>query len=250
MRTHGVTTCTASPPFFDRLAAEVERTGQQPALRRILTGGAPVSDAQLAAWRRVLPDTEILVVYGSTEAEPVAHLTAEEGSGRDQRAPRLLRRAPERAGADAGDPHRGGAGRVGRERVGGVGAAARRDRRAGGRGRARLPGLLPQPESRAREQDRRADGSRLAPHGRHRLLRRQGRFWIAGRVHSTIRRGETLVHPQLVEQAARGADPRIRRVAAVGLPDPELGERVVLVVETEVGRSSRRDRSPARRGGA
>ena len=62
MREHGVTTCTASPPFFDRLAA----TRQNPGLRRILTGGAPVSDAQLLAWRRAFPGTEIL----SASVEP------------------------------------------------------------------------------------------------------------------------------------------------------------------------------------
>ena len=79
MRRHDVTTCTASPPFFDRLAAEVERRPvDRPALRRLLTGGAPVSDAQLRTWRLAFPETEILVAYGSTEAEPVAHLTAEE----------------------------------------------------------------------------------------------------------------------------------------------------------------------------
>jgi acyl-CoA synthetase (AMP-forming)/AMP-acid ligase II len=41
------------------------------------------------------------------------------------------------------------------------------------------------------------------------------------------------VHPQIVEQAARGDDARIRRVAAVGMPDQELGERVVVVVESD-----------------
>lgn len=61
----------------------------------------------------------------------------------------------------------------------------------------------------------------------------EGRFWLAGRVHSTIRRGGALVHPQLVEQAACGEDPCLQRSAAVGMPDPDLGERVVLVVETE-----------------
>ncbi|HBL25778.1 MAG TPA: AMP-dependent synthetase, partial [Acidobacteria bacterium] len=79
MTAHGVTTCTASPPFFDRLAAHLATApGEAPRLRRLLTGGAPVSDAQLCAWRTAFPDTEILVAYGSTEAEPVAHLTAEE----------------------------------------------------------------------------------------------------------------------------------------------------------------------------
>ena len=56
----------------------------------------------------------------------------------------------------------------------------------------------------------------------------EGRFWLAGRVHSTILRDGKLVHPQLVEQAARGDDPQARRVAAVGVPDPDLGEKVVV----------------------
>jgi acyl-CoA synthetase (AMP-forming)/AMP-acid ligase II len=58
-----------------------------------------------------------------------------------------------------------------------------------------------------------------------------GSFWIVGRVHSTILRGGKYVHPQLVEQAAAESDPQIGRVAAVGLADQELGERVVLVLE-------------------
>src|SRR6185436_1401259 len=41
----GVTTATASPPLFDALA----RVDDRPCFRRILTGGAPVSDAQLRA---------------------------------------------------------------------------------------------------------------------------------------------------------------------------------------------------------
>jgi acyl-CoA synthetase (AMP-forming)/AMP-acid ligase II len=78
MLAHRVTTSTASPVFFDRLAAHCQHPGHCPALRRILTGGAPVADAQLRNWQDVWPDAEIVVVYGSTEAEPVAHITAEE----------------------------------------------------------------------------------------------------------------------------------------------------------------------------
>jgi acyl-CoA synthetase (AMP-forming)/AMP-acid ligase II len=44
-----------------------------------------------------------------------------------------------------------------------------------------------------------------------------------------------------VEQAARHEDPRIRRAAAVGLPDPELGERVVLILETGAGEELEKD---------
>jgi acyl-CoA synthetase (AMP-forming)/AMP-acid ligase II len=71
---HLATTATASPPLFDELAKRDDR----PRFRRILTGGAPVTDLQLRAWTNAWPRAEILLAYGSSEAEPVAHITAEE----------------------------------------------------------------------------------------------------------------------------------------------------------------------------
>ncbi|MFP5245060.1 MAG: AMP-binding protein, partial [Thermoanaerobaculia bacterium] len=64
------TTATASPPFFDTAPAH--------RFRRILTGGAPVTDLQLRNWMKKWPEAEIAIAYGSSEAEPVAHITAEE----------------------------------------------------------------------------------------------------------------------------------------------------------------------------
>ena len=59
----------------------------------------------------------------------------------------------------------------------------------------------------------------------------QDRFWLVGRVHSTMYRDRVAVHPQLLEQAAQAADPGIVRAAAVGLPDAKLGERIIVVVQ-------------------
>ena len=75
IKRHGVSTCTASPPFVDRLVEEIAATGRNAVPRRILTGGAPVPDTVLRRWQAALPDTEITVVYGSTEAEPVASMS-------------------------------------------------------------------------------------------------------------------------------------------------------------------------------
>jgi len=232
MRRHGVTTCTASPPFFDRLAAEVERKGDRPALRRILTGGAPVSDAQLRVWRRAFPETEILVVYGSTEAEPVAHLTAEE---------RLSLKAPDFRGYCAGKPGERVRAKVVRIHAGpielGPGGWADWELPAGEIGELAVAGdhvgrdYYENPKAVRENKIVDADGAVWHRMGDTGSLDGEGRFWIAGRVHSTIRRGGKLVHPQLVEQAAQGEDPRVRRAAAVGMPDTELGERVVVVIE-------------------
>ncbi len=236
MRRHGVTTCTASPPFFDRLAAAVERRpAGRPALRRILTGGAPVTDAQLRAWRRTFPEAEIQVVYGSTEAEPVAHLSAEE---------RLAAVHPERPRAPgfcAGRPSGRVRTKIVRIHAGpialGSGGWAGWEVPAGDIGELAVSGehvcrdYYRNPA--AVRENKIADGDLVW----HRMgdtgsFDREGRFWLAGRVHSTIRRGGELIHPQLVEQAARAEDSRIRRLAAVGTADPQLGERVVVVVET------------------
>jgi acyl-CoA synthetase (AMP-forming)/AMP-acid ligase II len=235
MRRHGVTTCTASPPFFDRLAALVERSTERPVLRRLLTGGAPVSDAELRVWRRAFPETEILVAYGSTEAEPVAHLAAAERLAATNPARPLapgycagrpierirtkvvrIHSGPIELGEDGWAPWELSAGEIGELVVSGDHVC---------RDYYRNP--------RAVRETKIADGEAVW----HRMgdtgsFDAEGRFWLAGRVHSTIRRAGGLVHPQLVEQAARGDDPRVRRAAAVGLPGGELGERVVLVVET------------------
>ncbi len=76
---HQVTTGTASPPFWDRISHYCQTTPQNKlVLKRIITGGAPVNNQQLQFWQSVFPESEIIIAYGSTEAEPVAHITAHE----------------------------------------------------------------------------------------------------------------------------------------------------------------------------
>jgi len=228
MRTHGVTTCTASPPFFDRLCSARAR----PKLRRILTGGAPVTDPQLVAWRKAFPETEILVAYGSTEAEPVAHLSA------DERLEVKSDVRPESPGYCAGRPIDRVRGKIIPIHAGPVEAIRELPRGEIGelivtgehvcRDYYRNPQAVR--ENKIVESDGGIGGMVWHRMGDTGYFDGQGRFWIAGRVHSTIHRAGELVHPQLVEQAAGGNDPRIRRAAAVG-----LGERVVLVIESEAG---------------
>lgn len=245
MRRHGVTTLTASPPFVDRLAGIEE----PPAQRRIVAGGAPVTDGQLRAWRRSFPRTEILVVYGSTEAEPVAHLTLEE----------RLALAAERTTNDR--PRGTCVGRPVPEIAARAIAIADGPVTLGGRGWAAVevaPGevgeLVVTGEHVCRRYFRSpaAEGRHkiVAPDGGvwHRLgdtgyLDDEGRWWLVGRVHSTIDRGGSAVHPLLVEQAAQADDPRIRRVAAVG----DGGGRVVVVVEVATTADDTDDESAVRR---
>ena len=72
---HGVTRCAASPAFFE---AFLRSSAGLPHLEKVFAGGAPVFPDLLRRLRASLPDAMIHSVYGSTEAEPIAHFAAEE----------------------------------------------------------------------------------------------------------------------------------------------------------------------------
>ena len=66
---------SASPAFWERVAIWCQRQGVTlPSLEAIYTGGAPVFPRLLDALRVCAPQAEIVTIYGSTEAEPIAHI--------------------------------------------------------------------------------------------------------------------------------------------------------------------------------
>lgn len=68
---HEVDRCAASPAFLEAL---LRHPDGPPPFRKVFTGGAPVFPDLLSRLRKALPTAEIVAVYGSTEAEPMAHL--------------------------------------------------------------------------------------------------------------------------------------------------------------------------------
>jgi acyl-CoA synthetase (AMP-forming)/AMP-acid ligase II len=236
MAGQGVTTCTASPPFFRRLMDGLRATrGPRPALRRILTGGAPVSDEDLATWRHTLPGAEILVVYGSTEAEPVAHIEA------DARLQARGARTEVAPGYCLGVPSPRVAVRIVRIATGalslGEGGWSAIEVRPGEVGELVVTGAhvckdyFGNPAAVRDLKIRDRDGVVWHRMGDTVYGDDAGRLWLVGRVHSTIWRDGCAVHPQLVEQAARQAG--YPGAAAVGMPDRRLGQRVVLVIRAD-----------------
>ncbi|KQV04840.1 AMP-binding protein [Devosia sp. Root105] len=67
---HRVTRAMVPPVIAERLAD----SGEAAALDVLFTGGGPVFPDLLRRLSQVLPRTDIVAVYGSTEAEPIAHL--------------------------------------------------------------------------------------------------------------------------------------------------------------------------------
>ncbi|MEM1043349.1 MAG: AMP-binding protein [Bacteroidota bacterium] len=70
-----VTRSAASPAFFERLLG-AEDLAPLARLRRLDTGGAPVFPDLLDRLQAAAPAAEVVAVYGSTEAEPIAELPA------------------------------------------------------------------------------------------------------------------------------------------------------------------------------
>jgi olefin beta-lactone synthetase len=94
-----VTRATASPAFLERLADDPNADRALQHVRTIVTGGGPVFPDIVTQLARCAPFARIVSVYGSTEAEPIAHVTAADVSADDLNAMRggggLLAGAPD-----------------------------------------------------------------------------------------------------------------------------------------------------------
>lgn len=253
LRNERVTTVTASPPYFDRLVEHLERKpGDRPPLRRILTGGAPVTDRQIERWRAMFPRTEIQIVYGSTEAEPVAHVAADERLTVVRARREEERGEPASAGPLgflAGLPTARLAVKVVRIVAGPIGPVvdwSEWELPRGEVGELIVSGdhvgrrYFRNPEAERENKIDDAEGRRWHRMGDTGYLDEEGRFWLVGRVHSTWKRGGDWVHPQLYEQVAL-EDDRVTRAAAVGVPGTESSSesdparRLVLVLQSTAG---------------
>jgi len=76
IETQGAISSAASPAFFECLArycARHERT--LPGLKKLFSGGAPVFPRLLDQMQQMAPQADVVAVYGSTEAEPIAHVS-------------------------------------------------------------------------------------------------------------------------------------------------------------------------------
>ena len=80
-----VTRCAVSPAY---LTEWLDAKLPLHRMKKIFTGGGPVFPSLLERVRKAVPDAELAAVYGSTEAEPIAHLEADEMTAEDIKAMR------------------------------------------------------------------------------------------------------------------------------------------------------------------
>lgn len=82
---HRPTRCAASPAFFERLLDAAPDT-RWASFQRLDAGGAPVFPRLLERLRRAAPRARVVAVYGSTEAEPIAHVACDDITAADAEA--------------------------------------------------------------------------------------------------------------------------------------------------------------------
>ncbi|HEX2188340.1 MAG TPA: AMP-binding protein [Longimicrobiaceae bacterium] len=236
-----VTTTSGSPAFYERLAGWCAQRGLRVPARALFTGGAPV----YPPLARLLADTvagEAHVVYGSTEAEPVAGIEA-----------RAMLAAMRDGGEGicVGPPVPEVDLRIVRPHDGpielGPGGWAEWDAAGGETGEVVVTGdhvLAGYLDALAADRENKVrDGARVWHRtGDAARVDTEGRLWLMGRVSQRVERaGETWWS---TPAEVRALDtPGVRHAAYLGIPDLELGQRAVLCVETEGGRLGEAERA-------
>lgn len=82
-----VTNIEASPAFFERIVRYChEHHITLHGLKKILTGGGPVFPRLLDQLQNLAPNAEIVAVYGSTEAEPIAQISRDAMGDKDKQS--------------------------------------------------------------------------------------------------------------------------------------------------------------------
>ncbi len=84
MLKHNVNRVLASPAFCKQIADRLIKKRQLLTnIQKLHTGGGPVFPSLLQQLSNTMPNAEIITVYGSTEAEPIAHISMQEITTKD-----------------------------------------------------------------------------------------------------------------------------------------------------------------------
>lgn len=219
---HGVSTASGSPAYWWVIASDCVRRGVTLPLRRIVTGGAPVAPGLIERLKQAAPQAEVLCVYGSTEAEPVAVISGEEILAETAT---LTARG---AGIPLGTPVPDVAVRVLDEQLQAQPTGQVGEIWVSGEHVARGYFANPQADLHYKRHD--ADGHLWHRMGDLAYRDESGRLWLAGRVHTTVVRDGKAIYPVQVEALAASL-PFVHRAALTGVPDPQFGQRTCLTVE-------------------
>lgn len=230
-----ITCCTVSPSIFVNIA-EYCRKNQITIknLRRVVTGGAPVSKDNIKNFKAIAPTAEILVLYGSTEVEPIAHIEANEmlsdeakregvnvgkiSEDLDFKFIKIWRKNVE-LGAKGWQQWEVEKGKAGELVVSGAHVCEN---------------YYNNLEAFKSTKIKEADGKIWHRTGDVGVLDERGRLWLVGRLHNTIVRANEYLFPVHAEILLKRLD-FVRQAAFLGIEDTRLGEKTCAVFSLKEG---------------
>jgi acyl-CoA synthetase (AMP-forming)/AMP-acid ligase II len=229
------TCCTVSPSIFVNIA-EYCRKNQITLsnLRRVVTGGAPISKDNVKDFKAIAPAIQIVVLYGSTEVEPIAHIEANE----------MLCDEAKQEGVNVG--------RISEDLDYKFIKIWRKDVKLGAMGwqeweveKGKAGELVVSGahvcenyynnlEAFKSTKIKEADGKIWHRTGDVGVLDERGRLWLVGRVHNTIVRANEYLFPVYAEILLKRLD-FVRQAAFLGMKDARLGEKTCAVFSLKEG---------------
>jgi len=229
IREHQAVSSAASPAFFERLARHcAQEFLTLSSLRKLFTGGAPVFPRVMAQMQAVAPLARVLAIYGSTEAEPIAHIALDQIDSADHEGMLtgrgLLAGLPVAAirVAILADRWRSGIGPFGSAEFATECLSANQPGEIVVSGEHVLTGYLHGRDDRAAKF--RVDDAVWHRTGDAGYLDDRGRLWLLGRCSARIADKNGVLYP-LAAEASAVDDPRIRRAALVA----HAGRRILAV---------------------
>lgn len=240
-----ITCATLSPSMVENIALFCKREGVvMPKLRRVVTGGAPISNDTLELFMKCVPNAKVWVLYGSTEVEPIAHIEAEDILDYSSEG------SEDKEGVNVGRIAEGLSYKFIKIVKGPVNIkdthweelAVER----GEVGELVVSGLhVCRSYYKNQEADRKTkiiekDGIVWHRTGDLAYMDEKDNIWLVGRVHNAIVRHGKLLFPVRAEFIMK-KHPDVKQAAYVGLPDDKLGEKCWAVISLTEGSMERQE---------
>jgi len=238
LRRSGATCATLSPAIFNKLSAHcISESIKLPNLRRFITGGAPISRDDLLRFQSITTGSETIILYGSTEVEPIAHITADEWLRLDQKESDnfllshgvnvgkivkslkyrfiKLNKEPVAVNKTMDWKHLDASGGIGELIVAGEHVCDK---------------YYDNQQAWIATKIQDIDGTVWHRTGDLGKVDKKGNLWIIGRVHNAILRNKEYLYPIPVEIILKKIS-FVARAAYLGISDAELNEKAVVVIE-------------------
>lgn len=241
MKACDVTCTTLSPSLMRRLSLYCfQNKIELNFLRRIVTGGAPVSNDDVELTKKIAPHAQILILYGSTEVEPMAHVEANEMLAQQKlnTDPDVVDRGVMVGKMDSGLRYKFI--KIIKDQV-------KIDRptqweeievNKGEDGELIVSGehvcekYFNNQEAFNKSKIVDTDGSIWHRTGDLGHLDQQGRLWLVGRVHNAIKRMDSYHYPVRAEIVMKKLD-FVEQCAYLGVDDSSLGQKIIAAFSTK-----------------